>query len=106
MIVVLGDGATEEQVLAVQERLHREGYQTHLSRGESKTLVGAVGEAPPHKEAIMASLEVLPIVERVIPVTKPYKLAMRACRPQGTRSALGRAWTGGGRTVVIAGPCS
>ena len=87
MIVVLDDRANAEQVREVQERLHAEGYQTHLSRGESKTLIGAVGEAPPHKEAIMASLELLPFVERVIPVTKPYKLATRAFRPQARRTS-------------------
>ena len=39
MIVVLDDRANAEQVREVQERLHAEGYQTHLSRGESKTLI-------------------------------------------------------------------
>lgn len=106
MIVVLQEHATAEQVQAVQDRLHEAGYRTHLSRGEERTLVGAVGEAPPAKEALMSSLETLPFVERVIPVTKPYKLATRAFRPGGTAFSVKGVQIGGGHTVVMAGPCS
>src|SRR5437899_2597818 len=106
MIVVLADNAAPAQVEEVCERLRAAGYRTELSQGEMKTLVGALGEAPPEKEALMAALETLPFVERVIPVTKPYKLAMRAFRPEGTRFSVRGVPVGGGRTVVIAGPCS
>lgn len=106
MIVVLQENATPEQVREVQERLREAGYGSHLSRGEEKTLIGAVGEAPPHKEALMASLETLPFVERVIPVTKPYRLALRAFRPGGTTFQVRGVTVGGGQTVLIAGPCS
>jgi 3-deoxy-7-phosphoheptulonate synthase len=106
MIVVLADNAAPGQVEEVRERLHAAGYRTQLSQGEMKTLVGALGEAPPQKEALMAALETLPFVERVIPVTKPYKLAMRAFRPEGTRFTVRGVTIGGGCTVVIAGPCS
>jgi 3-deoxy-7-phosphoheptulonate synthase len=106
MIVVLADKATPSELEEVRERLHAVGYRTQLSRGEMKTLVGAVGEAPPEKEALMAALETLPFVERVIPVTKPYKLALRAFRPEGTQFGVRDVSVGGGNTVVIAGPCS
>jgi 3-deoxy-7-phosphoheptulonate synthase len=106
MIVVLADNAGPAQVEEVRERLHAAGYRTQLSRGEMKTLVGALGEAPPEKEALMAALETIPFVERVIAVTKPYKLAMRAFRPEGTRFTVRGVTLGGGNTVVIAGPCS
>jgi 3-deoxy-7-phosphoheptulonate synthase len=105
MIVVMKDGATQAEVEEVQARLHEAGYGSHLSVGEEKTLVGAVGEAPPHKQALMEALDTLPFVERVIPVTKPYRLALRAFRPEGTRFRVGGATIGDG-TVVIAGPCS
>ena len=73
MIVVLQENATPEQVREVQERLREVGYGTHLSRGEEKTLIGAVGEAPPQKEALMASLETLPRLEPVwLPTYAPW----------------------------------
>jgi 3-deoxy-7-phosphoheptulonate synthase len=106
MIVVLQENASPEQIQSVQDRLHEAGYGTHLSRGEERTLVGAVGESPPGKEALMSSLETLPYVERVIPVTKPYKLAMRTFRPEGTCFTVRGVRIGGGGTVVMAGPCS
>ncbi len=106
MIVVMAEGATGAQIQEVQDRLAEVGYGAHLSRGEERTLVGAVGEAPPEKEAVMASLESLPFVERVIPVTKPYRLGLRAFRPEGTRFEVRGVPVGGDRLVVIAGPCS
>src|SRR5436309_5894570 len=106
MIVVLADNAAPAQVEEVCERLRAAGYRTELSQGETKTLVGAVGEAPPQKEALMAALETLPFVERVIPVTKPYRLALHAFRPEGTRFSVRGVEVGGENLVVMAGPCS
>jgi 3-deoxy-7-phosphoheptulonate synthase len=37
---------------------------------------------------------------------KPYKLASRASRPQGSQFRIGNVIVGGDRPVVIAGPCS
>src|SRR6059058_4597814 len=104
MVIILTPAATESDVADLTQRLAEFGYQTHLSRGEERTLVGAVGAAPPNKAAIMEALETLDYVERVVPITRQYKLASREFNPEGSRFDIGRGVTvGGGQTVVMAG---
>jgi 3-deoxy-7-phosphoheptulonate synthase len=107
MVIILQPAATEADVTDLQRRLQEFGYQSHLSRGEERTIVGAVGAAPPNKPAIMEALERLTYVERVVPITRQYKLAAREFNPHGSRFEIGRGVTVGGESaVVIAGPCS
>jgi 3-deoxy-7-phosphoheptulonate synthase len=107
MVIILTPAATEAEIKELEHRLAGFGYQSHLSRGEERTLVGAVGAAPPNKTAIMEALETLSYVERVVPITRPYKLAAREFNPSGSQFEIGRGVTvGGDRTVVMAGPCS
>src|SRR5436309_3227153 len=51
MVIILTPAATDADVADLQRRLQEFGYQSHLSRGEERTLVGAVGAAPPNKAA-------------------------------------------------------
>jgi len=107
MVIILTPAATEAEIAELERRLAGFGYQSHLSRGEERTLVGAVGAAPPNKAAIMEAIETLAYVERVVPITRQYKLAAREFNPEGSRFDLGRGVTvGGNHTVVMAGPCS
>src|SRR3989442_3211952 len=107
MVIILPPAATESDVADLRRRLKEFGYQSHLSRGEERTLVGAVGAAPPNKAAIMEALERLVYVERVVPITRQYKLAAREFNPGGSRFEVGGGVTvGAGSAVVIAGPCS
>src|SRR5258708_31984010 len=107
MVIILTPTATDADITELKQRLSGFGYESHLSRGEERTLVGAVGAAPPNKAAIMEALETLSYVERVVPITRQYKLAAREFNPSGSRFEIGRGVTvGGGQTVVMAGPCS
>src|SRR5712691_10714043 len=100
MVIVLTPAATDADVTDLQRRLQEFGYQSHLSRGEERTLVGAVGAAPPNKAAIMEALETLAYVERVVPITRQYKLAAREFNPSGSRFELGRGVTVGVEQTV------
>jgi 3-deoxy-7-phosphoheptulonate synthase len=107
MVIILAPSATDTDIADVQRRLESHGYQSHLSRGEERTLIGAVGAAPPNKAAIMEALETLDYVERVVPITRSYKLAAREFNPAGSTFDLGGGIrVGGGQTIVMAGPCS
>ncbi|MEW5954786.1 MAG: 3-deoxy-7-phosphoheptulonate synthase [Bacillota bacterium] len=46
------------------------------------------------------------MVEKVIPIMKPYKLVCRDVRGQDSRIQAGSALVGGGHLTVIAGPCA
>ena len=42
MMIVMKEGATEEQIHAVVERVESVGCSAHLSKGELLTVVGAI----------------------------------------------------------------
>ena len=88
MVIILTPAATEAEIAELEHPLAGFGYQSHLSRGEERTLVGAVGASPPNKAAIMEALETLTYVERVVPITRQYKLAAREFNPAGSRLSL------------------
>lgn len=103
MIVVMRRGATPEQVAAVRQRLEALGFGVHVSEGVERTVLGVIGDRT--REAGMG-LELLPGVERVVPILKPYKLASRDFRPEPTVVEVAGVRFGAGDPVIIAGPCS
>jgi 3-deoxy-7-phosphoheptulonate synthase len=100
MIIVMEENATEDQIVAVVDRLVQLGFDIHRSTGSRYTILGAVGS----RLADLRALELLDGVNRVVRVSSPYKLAARAFRPEGTRIQLGELTIGGGQCLVMAGP--
>jgi 3-deoxy-7-phosphoheptulonate synthase len=98
------EGAKEEQIQHVIDRLVSMGFDIHRSTGASQTVLGAVGVPPDFDPR---DVEVIDGVREVVRITQPYKLASRAFRPQGTVVELPRGVRIGGTEVVVAsGPCS
>ena len=103
MIVVMQQGATEEQIDAVIERMVESGFDVHRSTGVMHTVLGGVGGG----DVIdLAMFEVLDGVKEAHRIGSPYKLASRGFRPAGTVVKLGPVEIGGDRVVIMAGPCS
>src|SRR5262245_22433873 len=88
MIVVMGGGATQQEIDAVRARLEEVGYTIHLSQGQQRTLMGAVGDVAVNKERVMQQLSLMPGVEQVVPILKPYKLAAKEFRSEEHTSEL------------------
>jgi 3-deoxy-7-phosphoheptulonate synthase len=103
MVVVMQKGAAPEARERVLAEIKSLGFTPHVSEGESRTLIGAIGPAP--TEEIREHLRALPGVETVVRITKPYKLASREFRHDDSAVRIGDVVTGGGRFVVAAGPC-
>jgi 3-deoxy-7-phosphoheptulonate synthase len=103
MLVVMQQGATEQQIQAVMERLVDLGYNPHRSTGMVHTVLGAVGGKGDVDLEIFA---VMDGVKEAVRITSPYKLASRAFRPGGTVVKVGDVEIGGKQVVVMAGPCS
>ena len=104
MVVVMQEGAKDEQIQHVIDRLVSMGFDIHRSTGASQTVLGAVGVPPDFDPR---DIEVIDGVREVVRITQPYKLASRAFRPQGTIVELPRGVRIGGTEVVVAaGPCS
>ena len=103
MIIVTRAGVTAEELDHIRERVEAAGLRTHISSGESRTVIGCIGD----EEALQGlPLLSIPGVEAVHAVMKPYKLAAREFSASPTRIPIGAAEIGGGELMVIAGPCS
>ncbi len=85
------------------ERLLQLGLAGHLSRGVERTVIGVVGKVNPDLKDM---LELLPGVEEVVPITRPYKLSCREFQPANTVIKIGNVSIGEDELVVIAGPCA
>ena len=103
MIVLIKDGAKEEQVRQLIERLESFGFQVHVSRGVVKTILGLVGNTARLDIDLIRSMEIVQDVKRV---QEPYKNANRKFHPEDTVITVGGVTIGGGKPVLIAGPCS
>ncbi len=106
MIVILRRGATEEQVNRVVTGIEEAGFGAHISRGEERTIVGAIGTSPEMRPHLMEKFTGMPFVDRVVPVLKPYKLVSAEARPEPTVVEVGDVPVGPGTFTVIAGPCA
>jgi 3-deoxy-7-phosphoheptulonate synthase len=104
MMIVMKEGATEEQIQAVVDRVESVGCSAHVSPGELLTVIGAIGD----RDRVAAlGLEGAPGVDHLVPILKPYKLASSQFR-KGERTVIdidGRK-VGGDHFALIAGPCT
>ncbi len=102
MIVVLKHGINQGNKDAIRSFLESKGFTVREIIGEHDTVFGAVGNLViDHRE-----VEVLDGVSRVIPISKPYKLASRELKKEDTIVKVGNVRIGGNRVAVIAGPCA
>ncbi len=106
MIIIMRADSTEADIEGVLERLDDSGYGHHISRGEERTIIGAIGAPDGEKDTAAGQLSVLPGVERVVPILKTYKLISREHHPRPKPVMIGPAQVGGGHLAVMAGPCS
>lgn len=89
--------------------LEERGYGVHLSEGVERTIVGAVGVPSDagQKGPIMEQFEALPYVEKVVPISKPYKLVNKPFHPEPTVINVGGIPIGDPTfLVMMAGPCT
>ncbi len=103
MFVVMQEGATNEQIQAVIDRMVALNFTVHRSTGVALTVLGGVG---PEDAADPREFEILDGVKEAHRVASQYKLASRSFRPGGTVIRIGDVEIGGPQVVAMAGPCS
>ena len=103
MIVVLRNSAGPADVAAVSARVTAMGMTAHVIEGTERTVVAATGsESEEHRDTLAA----LAVVESVVPILAPYKIASLETKPEPSAVTVGSLTVGGGACGVIAGPCS
>ncbi|MBI1914039.1 MAG: 3-deoxy-7-phosphoheptulonate synthase [Planctomycetes bacterium] len=103
MLVVMNRQATAEQIDAVVAAIRRMNLTAHPMPGSTRTAIGITGNL---SAVDPRSLEVLPGVEELLRVTKPYKLASREMHAADTYVRTTQTTVGPGTFTLIAGPCS
>ena len=104
MIIVLKPGVGDAEIEDVCRRIEALGLRAHVSRGEQRTIIGAIGDD--RFKTRLQALEALECVENMVPILQPFKLASREVRSTDTVVRVDGAAIGGGRIGVMAGPCS
>ena len=104
MIVVMNESSGDGPRQAVLARIEELGLESQIIIGESRTVIAVLGQVFPELRDELATMEG---VDEVLRVSRPYKLASREVHEDDTIVKLPYGVeVGGGRPVVMAGPCS
>lgn len=104
MIVEMRAGTTQEEIDGVVQRAKSLGLGVQLNLGTDITVVAILGSNTGQLPTDIFA--VLPGVERVNRIMKPYKLASREFKAEDSLVSISGIEVGGKRIVVMAGPCA
>jgi len=105
-IIVLKPSATEEELKRIVKKLEHRGLKANISRGTERTVIGVIGDTSKITEEEEDTIRVMSGVEDVLRILKPYKLASRDFKAEGTTINVRGNIIGGKKIQVIAGPCA
>ena len=88
MLIVLKQNASENEITQVINKIKSLDLTPHVSQGQTRTIITVIGDEDKIREQ---PLVVMPGVDYVKPIMKPYKLVSREAHP--------------GNTVVKVGDC-
>ena len=103
MIIILKDKVNEKQVENLTNWLEGIGFDLHISRGQSQTIIGLIGDTSRVDMDLIASLDIVETVKRI---QEPFKSANRKFHEDDSVVDCGGVPIGGGHFQIIAGPCS
>ncbi len=98
MLIVMQKHASAAAIERVIGLIRGRGLQEHLSKGEERTIIGAVGDERvlhPHE------IESLPEVERAIRVLNDWRIISREAQPQDSIISVRGVAFGGGKMLDI-----
>jgi 3-deoxy-7-phosphoheptulonate synthase len=104
MMIIMRTDATSNQIEDVVVKVEQHGLKAHLSQGEERTIIGVVGDGRPF--SLQDQFAYMSGVDRILPISRPYKLASREFIADKSSFPLDGIQIGGEGIVIIAGPCS
>lgn len=104
MIIEMKKGIGEATIQAVVTRVKEVKCDAQLSRGTERVIIAVLGSNTGQLDTQI--FEVLPGVEKVFRIEKPFKLASRDFKRENTIIKLNSVEIGGDKIVIMAGPCS
>ncbi len=106
MIVVMSVGATEQEATNARDLIKGLGLTPHDNYGTQRVVIAVLGDVAPLRDHLMSKLNVMPGVESVTPISRPFKLASRESHPDDTVIELAGTKIGNGTLTIMAGPCA
>ena len=103
MIIVMKVGSPESEIKEISRVLESFGLGVHISKGSERTILGVIGDKRVLSEV---PLELLPGVEKLVPIIESYKLAGKTFKPEPSVIDVSGVKIGGKELVMIAGPCA
>ncbi len=105
-IIVLRPDVTEEEKGNIIKRLEGFGLNAQVSVGTERTIIGVIGDTSKITEEQEESFSVMPGVEKVFRILKPFKVVSREFKREDTVIDIKGNLIGGKRIHVMAGPCA
>jgi len=103
MIIIMKGSASLKEKSAVITWVEDQGCKANIFEGVEHMVIGVIGDGRPINRD---QVRLMPGVERVVPVVKPFKVASREFKPTDTVFPIGDYQVGGDDIVIMAGPCS
>lgn len=103
MIIVMKPGSDDGQIGEITKVLESLGLGVHISKGTERTIIGVIGDKRVLSDV---PLEIMPGVEKLVPIMEPYKLAGRTFKPEASVLDISGVKIGGREIVLMAGPCA
>jgi 3-deoxy-7-phosphoheptulonate synthase len=104
MLIVMNHNASRSEIDAVNRAVEEMGFTAAAIPGSERTAIGVLGN---HGYVDDCKILLLPGVQQVIHVSKPYKLVSRDFHPEDTIVDVAGVRVGQGcRPIVVAGPCA
>jgi len=103
MVIVMRPDATKEQIANIENFLKGLNLGVHISVGSERTIIGIIGD-----KRILADtpLELMPGVDRLVPIVESFKLASKTFKPDPSIIEIKDIKVGGKKLAIIAGPCA
>ncbi len=103
MVIVMKPNSGEREIKEITKFLESLGLGVHISKGTERTIIGVIGDK---RVLCDVPLELMPGVEKLVPIVESYKLAGRTFKPEPSVIDVGGVKIGGKELVIMAGPCA
>jgi 3-deoxy-7-phosphoheptulonate synthase len=104
MIILIDRKAKQEEISGLQKRLDWMGIKANLVEREGRLCLALV--AGVDKSVDIQQFKTLPLVEEILPLSAPYKLAALQVKNARTIITCKGRTIGGEQLAIMAGPCS
>ncbi|NLC68942.1 MAG: 3-deoxy-7-phosphoheptulonate synthase [Clostridiaceae bacterium] len=103
MIVVMKPDSRDTDIKNICSILESLGLGVHISKGTERTIIGVIGDKRLLKDI---PIDLMPGVEKLVPIVEPYKLASKSFHPEPSIIDINGVKIGSREIVLMAGPCA